>query len=279
MLNSFRAGIRDLRRATLRPIRPVCIRQHAILVTVMMPHPRHGKRQSFLVAALRRDVQKIVRPDTMVQPPRKTRIRVKNIPRRILVENAGARRFFARKCPHRVVVSRLPRGHFLLCKSHMEVAVEIAAVRRHPRKFPAHPILELRDLFERRSRNRQQRNIPRSQMRNAAVKIVRQQRTTRAPFFPLRSKHEVIDDQLALPAKKLRQRRLSTRSFEYIVLLDLLPRQFAALPAQFVAQSRELLLLFQQFFARLQPFRRRHHLRRPTLCCCGLHCFLPLHYL
>src|SRR5205814_5935765 len=60
-------------------------------------------------------------------------------------------------------------------------------------------------------------------------------------------------DELASSAEEIGQRLLSIRSLEDVFLLDALPRKLAPLPAEVVAQLRELLFLRQQRFARGDP--------------------------
>ena len=56
-----------------------------------------------------------------------------------------------------------------------------------------------------------------------------------------------------------REAGLPVRAFEYIILVDPLPRQVAPSLAQLVAQPGEFLFPGQQFLPRRQPFLARHH--------------------
>src|SRR5712692_11617972 len=98
--------------------------------------------------------------------------------------------------------------------------------------------------------------------------MVRNERATWAAFHPLGTKHEVIHNQLASTAEKIAQRFLALRPIENVSLLNLLPRQFAALPAQLVAQPRKLLLLLQQLLSRRKPFRLGHDSGKRFFACC-----------
>src|SRR6516165_3980094 len=100
-----------------------------------------------------------------------------------------------------------------------------------------------------------------------AVEIVRPTRAMRATGIPIRTEHEVIDDQLTAAVEQLRQGRVSLRALEYISLVHALPGQLAALLAQPIAQARELLLLDQELLARSDPFVVRNDL---VLCHCDL---------
>gem|GEM_PF-44780 len=78
-------------------------------------------------------------------------------------------------------------------------------------------------------------------------------------LVPLRRKHEVIDDELIPLPEELREGYLSFGTVEVISLLDFLPRQFAPLPAQFIAELCEFFLLRQKRFPRRQPLVVGHH--------------------
>src|SRR3984893_3523827 len=102
-------------------------------------------------------------------------------------------------------------------------------------------------------------------MHGAAVDMIGQQRATRATLLPFRTEHEVVHDQLASTAKEVGQGFLSARGVEDVLLVYSLPWQFAALSTQFVAQSRELLLLAQQLLSRGKPLRLRRDFRTFSL--------------
>ena len=87
-------------------------------------------------------------------------------------------------------------------------------------------------------------------------KFVRNIRTE-APLGP---EHEVVDNELAPAGEQVRKRLGTARALEHVLLLDLLPRQLAPLPAQFVANPAELLFLRQQFFALRDPILIGNHL-------------------
>src|SRR6266478_8991055 len=109
---------------------------------------------------------------------------------------------------------------------------------------PAHALFECFDLSQRRARNHRQAHVSRRQVRHTAVEMIREVRATRAAFLPIRTEHEVVDDQLASAAEEIGKRLLAFWSIEDVGLLDLFPREFTALPAQLIAQPRKLLLLF-----------------------------------
>src|SRR5947208_10936882 len=102
--------------------------------------------------------------------------------------------------------------------------------------MPAHALLEGRDLLRPRPRDRGQRHVPLGEMDEAAVEVIGRHRATGAPLRPFRAEHEVIDDQLAAAVEEVRERLLSAvRPREDIALLDPLPGELAALPAELVA--------------------------------------------
>ena len=76
----------------------------------------------------------------------------------------------------------------------------------------------------------------------------------------------MVDDQLVAAGEEIRECLRAVRTFEDIVLLDPFPRQFAALPAQFVASACEFFFGGQVRQARLQPFVSRHYFVA-SLCC------------
>src|SRR5260370_29100551 len=85
------------------------------------------------------------------------------------------------------------------------------------------------------------------------VEVVRPEGAVLASLFPLRRKHEVVDDELAPLAEEIGERLLAVRAVEDIRRGDLLPRQLAPLPAEVIAETGEFLLLFQMRRARGNP--------------------------
>src|SRR5258708_5887913 len=97
-------------------------------------------------------------------------------------------------------------------------------------------------------------------MHHAAVDMVGNERAAWAAFHPSRAEHKVIHNQLASSPEKIGESFLALWPVEDVGLLYFLPREFAALPAQFISQPRELLLFLQQLLARGKPCCRRHDL-------------------
>src|ERR1035438_4193714 len=107
-------------------------------------------------------------------------------------------------------------------------------------------------------------------MRDAPINMVGNKRAARASFDPSGAKHEVINNQLALAPEQVVKRFFTARSIKQVFLLYFFPGKFAALPAQVVAQARELLFLFQKFLSRRKPFRWRHDFWiLHSACCCS----------
>jgi len=77
--------------------------------------------------------------------------------------------------------------------------------------MPAHAPLEFFDLGERRARDHDEGHVALRKMDHPAVEMIGQERTARAAFFPVGAEHEVIDDQLALAAEQIGQRRSAHR--------------------------------------------------------------------
>ena len=75
----------------------------------------------------------------------------------------------------------------------------------------------------------------------------------------------MVDDQLASSAEQIGQRLFSAGAIEDVFLLHFFPRQFAALAAELIAQTGELLLSCQQLLARREPLGSEHHFRECRL--------------
>jgi len=112
------------------------------------------------------------------------------------------------------------------------------------------------------ARNREHGDIALCEMNDSAVEVIGEIRAAWAALLPFRTKHEVVDDQLAATVEQIGQRFLASGPFEQIGLVYFDPRQFATLPAQFVAGVSESLFSFQERFARGEPFRLRYDLVR-----------------
>jgi hypothetical protein len=76
--------------------------------------------------------------------------------------------------------------------------------------------------------------------------MIELERAADASLAPVRSEHEMLDDQLAASAEQIGEGFLPVRPIEDIGLLDLDPRQCPPLAAELVAQAGELLFLAQK---------------------------------
>src|SRR5262249_14367171 len=157
------------------------------------------------------------------------------------IEHACARRLLAREYVQTVVVVDLSLRLLFLGKGNVIVRIEVVGERRDPVESPAHAFLEGLDLIVRRSRNSAERHIAMRKVNQGTVDVVGEERAARTSLFPSRTKHEMVDDQLAPAIEKVRQSFLSLWTLEHVVLLDLDPGQFAPLPAELVALVGECL--------------------------------------
>ena len=69
----------------------------------------------------------------------------------------------------------------------------------------------------------------------------------------------MIDDELAPLFEEFGQRLLAARPVEDVLLVNLLPWEFAPLPAQFVPQPREFLFLREERRSRGEPLLVRNY--------------------
>src|ERR1700728_2039132 len=187
-----------------------------------------------------------------------------------LGEHARTRTLLGRKICHLVVVISL--AVFFLPGRDLVVVVEIRSERRHPLELPSHSLLECFDLRISRSPYNRECCITLRQMHPRCVERIGKVGAARAPFFPSRTEHEVINGKLATAAEQIRQRLLPIRSFEDIFLLNFFPRQLAPQTAQFIAHPREFFFFCQELLACGQPFGRRHCFRGGFLHCRCRHC-------
>src|SRR5258708_10510511 len=218
--------------------------------------------RGFFLTAERREIEQVVGVEQRVEAALVGRVRVEQA---IAVPEEDAQPFplaFVRPAcglggDRRVVVARMR-----LVESHPEVVIEVGPERRHPRKGPAHALLEGFDLVEGRARDHGECGVARGEMHEAACEVVGDVGAGRAPVCtPIRTEHEVIGEELALPLEQIGERAASLRPLEQVLLLDCHHRQLAPLGAQRVALTAELLLLYKQPLARGDPGVLRNHFR------------------
>ena len=93
-------------------------------------------------------------------------------------------------------------------------------------------------------------------MREHAVGMVGHERAACAALLPVRSEHEVLDDQLALSCEEVRERKTSVAAVEAVVLFDLHPRKRPAFRSERVHLPGKLLFFREEFRPGGQPFGR-----------------------
>jgi len=170
----------------------------------------------------------------------------------LVVERRGCRR---------VVAQGRERQHRLRLRAERDavVEVEVALERGDPMEAPAHSLLVRGELGERRARHRDHRDVARLEVDDVCVEAVRPERAVRAAFVPGRIEHEVVDEELAAAVEEAGERLLAVGAVENVFLVDGLPWEVTALPAQVVAEPCELLLLDQQRLAGVDPFVMAHN--------------------
>src|SRR5882762_3062554 len=137
---------------------------------------------------------------------------------------------------------------------------------------PAHSFFESSDLRHGRAGDRGERDVARVQMHETAAEMVAEIGATGAAFFPVRAKHEVIDDELGFAAKEIGERLFSVGAIEDVVLFDFDPREFAALGAEGITLASELLFGGQKLFASGEPLVLRDDFVFQRNCgSCGTH--------
>src|ERR1700733_1793558 len=92
-----------------------------------------------------------------------------------------------------------------------------------------------------------------------SIEIVGPKRAAFAGIFPIRAKHEVLDDKLRAIAEQLRQGFLSVGRVERIVLFHPHPRQGAPLGTESISFAGEGLFPGQVLPARFQPRLTGNH--------------------
>jgi hypothetical protein len=166
-------------------------------VFVVMLDSRHAEGEAFFIVPFRSEIEEVVRADVHIEAARESRVGVKDYTGFVLVKRAEARPFFQPKWNRLVVVARHAFFDVFGRERNFIIEVEIASVGGNSLKFPTHAFLEGLNLRKRRARNRKESDVPRVQVRNGVVKMIRKERTARATFGPVRAEHEVVDEQLA----------------------------------------------------------------------------------
>src|SRR5437762_1120013 len=95
-------------------------------------------------------------------------------------------------------------------------------------------------------------------MRGDAVEVVGPEGAAAAADLPVRTVHEVVDDELAALAEEIREHFPAVLALEDVFLLDPLPRQVPALPAELITTTGELLFLGEKTRAGGDPVLVTH---------------------
>ncbi|MNL51527.1 hypothetical protein D3C87_1746310 [compost metagenome] len=90
-------------------------------------------------------------------------------------------------------------------------------------------------------------------MNRDAVEIVGPERAVLAPFLPVGSQHEMVDDQLRAPGEEIGKRQGAGRPIEPVGFFHAFPRHFHAAARQRLPLPREFLFGGKQVQACLQP--------------------------
>ena len=117
--------------------------------------------------------------------------------------------------------------------------------------MPAHALAKGLEFGVGRVGHRHQRHIVVGQVLIGAIEVVREERAALAAIFPAGAEHEVVDQQLAVLAKQVRQAQRAIGALKLIGLVDFYPGQRPAFGAELVALAGEGLLVDQVLFAGL----------------------------
>src|SRR5947208_2615205 len=121
----------------------------------------------------------------------------------VLVEDAQAGSFGTRELLQGVVVVYLALRHIFFRERNVKISVEVVAEGRDPIKMPAHAFLECFDFGQRRAGDHYHCDVTRCEVRNGAIEMVGHEGATRAALLPIRSEHEVVDNQLAASGEEV----------------------------------------------------------------------------
>src|SRR2546427_5497016 len=233
-----------------------------VVVPIVVTDPRHREGEALLVAALRHEVEVVVRAEQEVAAAGVGRVGVEDVAGRVLVEDARARGLrLARVLPLLVVVIGVALRDVFLRERHAIVAVEVVPVGGDPLEAPTHPLPERSELRVGRPRDREERHVAVREVHERPVDVIREERAAPAAFLPLRREHEVVDDELAPAVEEVGERLLTVRPVEDIARLHADPGEPASLRAQLIAAPRDFLLLLEELLPGDEPLVARHDSR------------------
>src|SRR5579864_319185 len=160
-----------------------------LVITIVMAQPVH--HVVLFVASLRREVEQGIGADERLAAASICGERMEHIARLVLVEHADTRQFVAvealrRDVVHVEVVVHLAFGPLFGRERHMIVVVEVAAMRRHPAKMPAHAFPERFDFRKWCARHSDIGDIALLDMQQRTVDMIGQERAAWAPLVPVR---------------------------------------------------------------------------------------------
>ena len=210
------------------------------------------------VAAFRRDVEVVIGAEECVEAARVGGVGQEDIAGLIFRKHAQSRKLLvdvARVDRNRAeIVVDLARGDQLFPEGDVEVVVEVALERRHPRKVPTHAFPVGQDLGERRAGHADDADVVMFEMRRRPVDMLGLKRTARTGRLPLRREHEMMDDELRATVEQLGQRLSPMLGVEGIRLFYLHPGKGAPLRGERVARTHMRLFLDEKRSARGDPF-------------------------
>lgn len=120
--------------------------------------------------------------------------------------------------------------------------------------MPVHPFLEGQEFRQRGTRDHHQGHVMVAQMQIGSVKMIGKEGTAVTAFFPAGTEHEVIDDHLTATVKQIAERLFAGGRVEFILLVDLDPRQCTAFFTQTVPRTHMVFFTFQVRLAGFEPF-------------------------
>src|SRR6202023_1497421 len=103
------------------------------------------------------------------------------------------------------IVDRPARGNLVRREGHVEIVIEVGAIGRNPREFPAHALAYHFDLLDGRARNDRVGHIVIVEMSENALNVIDLEGAANALRLRAGTHHEVLDEELAAAIEELRQ--------------------------------------------------------------------------
>jgi len=150
-----------------------------------------------------------------------------------------------------------------LIQTHVVVPVKVGSEGGIPWEIPSHSFLVLFDFGNGSTRDKHQSGVSTVQVRRRRRKVVCGKAATMASRLVIRSKHEMIDDQLLAALKKICEREFAAGVFEGVIFIDLHHRKVVPeLLFEFGVCPGSGLFLHEKVFASSQPLLARDYLYR-----------------